>query len=184
MKNLWLSALAVSLCACADTTFQDSYAPRASAPFFFINEAKPTAGEEFLRDEERVFRPMEPLNLAEKEDTLRFGGANAEPRLPAGCSFRDRFDNDSALAYNFDDRQSRLSLHVDMGDVGFGGIEVDQVMFKYRFRLQKAPERAKDACRYPSQFQGLVATGYNEFFQRKRDTVWDEFRDKNPFGGF
>lgn len=182
MKKLWPVALTVCLCACADTTFQDSYGHRAAAPFFFIHEAKPTAGEEYLRDEDRVFRPMETLNLAEREDELRYGGNN-QPRLPAGCSFKDRFDNDSALAYNFDDQQSRLSLHVD-GDMGFGGFDVEQVMVKYRFRLQKDIARSEDACRYPSQLQGLLATGYNEFFVRERDTVWDEFRDKNPFAGF
>lgn len=183
MKNLWPVALTVCLCACADTTFQDSYGQRAMAPFFFIHESKPTAGEDYLRDEDRVFRPMESLNLAEKEDTLRYGGVN-EPRLPAGCSLRDRFDNDSALAYNFSDQQSRLSLHVDMGDVGFGGAEVDQVMVKYRYRLQKDVARSRDACRYPSQVQGLIGTGYNEFFVRQRDTVWDEINDRNPFAGF
>lgn len=182
MKRLWPVVLTVCLGACADTTFHDSYSQRAVAPFFFGREAKLTPGEEYLRDEDRVFRPMETLNLAEREDELQYGSASREPRLPAGCSLRDRFDNDSALAYSFSD-QSRLSLHLD-ADVGFGGIEVDQVMVKYRFKFDKDIPHKREACLYPSQLQGLIPSTFNEFFMRERDTVWDEISDHNPFANF
>lgn len=187
--RLWPVVVLLFLGACADTSFEQSFerkAYRAHAPFFFINNEPPTAGEVLLEDEDSVYRPMAGLNLAEDVDRRRDGGAGYIPdmRLPAGCSLRDRFDRDGALAYNFSDGQSRLSLHMDMGNVGFGGVEVDKVMIKFRYKFQDGVSSRKERCRYPSGFQGLIGSGYNEFFLRKNDTVWDALRDANPLGLF
>ncbi len=187
IRKLWPLALAVCplvLSACADTVFED-HDQRASAPFFFVHRERPTVGESYLADEEDVFRPMQDLNLAERNDREAMAaGLAPEPRLPAGCGFRDRFDRDGALAYNFDGGRKRLALHMDMGNVGLGGVEVDQMMVQFKYKLQDPPKRHKDGCRYDSHFQGLVGSAYNEMFMRRNDTVWDELRDRNLTGIF
>lgn len=90
-----------------------------------------------------------------------------------GCKVQDRFDRDSALAYNFSDGQSRLALHMDVD----GMTEVDEVMLRYRFKFQ--PDKDKKArCRYTSSFQGLAGSVYNEFVRRDDDTVWDHLEER------
>ncbi len=188
-ERLWPVVLLLFLSACADATFEQKFdhpRNRAYAPFFFINNDPPTAGDRLLAEEDSVYRPMAGLNLAEEADQQEAQSAGLVPgmRLPVGCSFRDRFDRDGALAYNFSDRQTRLSLHMDMGNVGFGGVEVDKVMVKFRYKFQDGESSRKERCRYPSGFQGLIGSGYNEFFLRQNDTVWDALRDTNPLGLF
>jgi hypothetical protein len=183
--RLWPLSIILCLCACADATFETKRNV-AVAPFFFINKEPPkTAGELLLEDEQEVFRPMQDLDLATERDErhLALGLDTPEPPVPAGCSIKDRFDRKAAVAYNFDDRKSRLALHLDMGDTGFGGIEVDKVMVKYTYKFQDIPHR-KDKCKYPSGFQGWAGSIYNEFFVRQNDTVWDQLREENPLGIF
>jgi hypothetical protein len=182
MGKLWPVLLMLCLGGCADITFQDKQS-RTVAPFFFAHRERPSVGETYLQDENEVYRPMQELNLAQKSDEEAHNSYVPEARLPANCSLSDRFDRDGALAYNFNDRQTRLSLHVD-GDAGFGGFEVEKVMLKFRYKFQKPAHSRKDACRYPSGFQGLVGSGYNEFFRRRNNTVWDEISDRNLTGIF
>lgn len=98
----------------------------------------------------------------------------------SGCSIGDRFDNDMTLAYDFDDGQSRLGLDVDIDGLGIsdiGNVEVTQIRVEFRYRFQ--PERPrKERCRYPSAFQGLVGSAYNEMFRREENTVWNELEDR------
>lgn len=180
--------LTVCLAACADTAFEEKR-NIAVAPFFFMNkEAPKSAGDLFLEDEDAVFRPMQDLDLAGERDeryersSLSLGYSPEAP-VPSGCSIKDRFDRTAALAYNFDNKQSRLSLHLDMGDTGFEGIEVDKVMVKFTHKFQAIPHR-KDKCKYKSNWQGLIPSAYHELYVRENDTVWDELREKNPLGIF
>src|SRR5688572_20693188 len=107
--RVWLLVMAFCVAGCADTTFEESN-NRAIAPFFFVNKDNPkTVGEIYLKDERDVFRPMEELDLAAREDQREYereygharplGFETPEPAIPQGCSVRDRFDKDGALAY-------------------------------------------------------------------------------------
>jgi hypothetical protein len=189
IERLWPLMLTVCLCACTDPVFQERTDARAVAPFFFSqNKAPLTPSEIFQEQEQETFRPMQDLNLASQEDewdarkNLSLGYSASEPAIPAGCSIKDRFDRKAVLAYNFDDKQSRLALHLN-ADADWGEVEVEKVMVKYTYKLQPIPHR-KDACKYPSGFQGIIGSGYNEFFRREKNTVWDQLRDENPLGLF
>lgn len=80
------------------------------------------------------------------------------------CSIRDMFDRKAMLAYEWgNNTRSRLSFDVD--GVGLDSLDVEGVKLEYAFRLQ--PEKPKKmACRYSSQWQGMVGSGYNEMFLR------------------
>lgn len=184
MGKLWPLMLTVCLCACADAAFEQKRNV-AVAPFFFLNnEPQKNAGELLLEDEQEVFRPMQDLDLSEQRDERDVAlGISPEAPVPAGCKTKDRFDRDGALAYNFDDKKSRIALHIDLGDTGFGGFEVDKVLVKFSHKFQAIPHR-KDKCRFKSNWQGLIPSAYHELYVRENDTVWDELRDKNPLGLF
>lgn len=110
----------------------------------------------------------------------------AEPRLPEGCSIKDRFDRTALMAYNFTDRQSRLSFHMDVDGPRLSAparLEVNEVMLRFRYKFHPA-ENHKEKCLYPSGFQGWGGSTYNEFFVREKDTIRQELMDKNPFGVF
>lgn len=99
-------------------------------------------------------------------------------KIGGGCSIQDRFDRKALIAYEWD--RSRLSMDVD----GIGGGKLDEVRLEYKIRLQ--PEKPKKLkCRYPSKWQGLVGSGYNELVERKDDTVFEEVRElkkkANPY---
>ncbi|MBI1301822.1 MAG: hypothetical protein GC137_09230 [Alphaproteobacteria bacterium] len=85
------------------------------------------------------------------------------------CNLKDRFDRDAFLAYEWD--RSRLSMDVDgintSGDGNMG------IKIEYRLRFQKWKNK-KERCRYDSQWQGLVGSGYNEMFRREDNTMWGE----------
>ena len=87
------------------------------------------------------------------------------------CRLKDRFDRKALIAYEWD--RSRLSLDVDGVNLR-GGDKSIRVEYKLRFQPEKT--RAQ-RCRYPSKFQGLIGSGYNEIVIRKEDTVWSELRD-------
>lgn len=87
------------------------------------------------------------------------------------CHVKDRFDRDAMVAYEWN--RSRLSLDVDGLNVSGGG---NMGMYlQYKVVLQPGKNK-KQACRYGSQWQGLVGSSYNEFVRRKDDTVWDEIK--------
>ena len=98
-----------------------------------------------------------------------------------GCSFAGRFDNRSALAYNFDDNRSQIGFNMSVNDHGSGMVNVSRavVVFRYRFDHVKSPPREeKEKCRYASHWQGLVGSGYNELFLRDHNTLLGEVRDR------
>jgi hypothetical protein len=92
------------------------------------------------------------------------------------CSIKDRFDRDAVVAYQWG--QNRLSLRAR--GINLSGEGLDQVKLEYRLRLQPHKSR-KEKCRYDSNWQGIIGSGYNEMFVREKDTVWDkidEFTDQ------
>ena len=193
-RSVWLALMALGLSGCAGLLPDSNDGPRdnrADAPLFYLNEYTPTQGDLLLEHERDVYRPMDSnTNLAEQYDreARRAGrtGAvslDAEPTNTQGCTMGDRFDREGVLAYNFSDGQSRLALHMTLDDVGLSGAEVERAMIRFTYKFQAIPHR-KERCRYKSQWQGLIGSGYNEFFQRKTNTVWQELRDTNPLGVF
>lgn len=82
------------------------------------------------------------------------------------CGIRDRFDRKALVAYHWGTHErSRLALDVD--GLGFDG-DIDEVRLEYSLRLQKEKPK-KMGCRYSSQWQGMVGSGYNEMFRREGD---------------
>ena len=186
MRKLWLIALTVCLGGCAGDVGFNDHRSRAPAPFAFLDNKPLTGGEAYLENEQDVYRPMGELDLAQAYDTeqrQRAGFSPEEPSLPVNCSLGDRFDREALVAYNFSDGQSRLSLNMKTDDIGLGGVEVEQVMLRFKYKLQPIPHR-KYACKYPSGFQGLIGSGYNEFVRRERNTVWQELRDNSLISSF
>lgn len=92
------------------------------------------------------------------------------------CRIQDRFDRKAILAYEWD--RSRLALDMDGLNVGFDGIsKFEQIKLEFRMKLQRDAKKDKRAaCRYGSRWQGVVGSGYNEFFRREDDTVWEEIK--------
>lgn len=92
------------------------------------------------------------------------------------CSIKDRFDNDALFAYEFGTNQrSRFSFDVDGLNLDSSGIEAVKVSFTYRLQADKTKDQR---CRYLSNYQGLVGSGYNELYIRDRGhTVWKEIDD-------
>lgn len=89
---------------------------------------------------------------------------------PKGCRVQDRFDKKALLAYEWGGR-SRLGLDVD--GLSYDSYEVEQVKIEYRLRFQEY-KTTKERCRYNSNWQGILGTGYNELFIRENDTIWQE----------
>lgn len=86
----------------------------------------------------------------------------------AKCRINDRFDNKALLAYEWD--RNRVAMNVGGSDVSGSGM-----ILSYKIRLQ--PEKtSKQKCRYNSQWQGIVGSGYNELVLRKDQTVWSEMK--------
>jgi hypothetical protein len=106
-------------------------------------------------------------------------GLSEDAAKSLGCNIKDRFDRDAALAYNFDDRQSRLALHLSLDGPSFsdpGRMELNSFMVRYTHKFSKPPQSKKEKCRFESNFQGVLGSAYNEFFVRNNYTVWKESR--------
>lgn len=91
--------------------------------------------------------------------------------LAYNCEMKDRFDRKEVLAYEWD--RSRLGLDLDgINTDGDGG---RAVRVNYTLRLQ--PEKTSEQrCRYPSAWQGMAGSAYNELMLRESDTVWQHLR--------
>lgn len=92
------------------------------------------------------------------------------------CRIQDRFDRKAILAYEWD--RSRVALDMDGLNVGFDGIsKFEQIKLEFRMKLQRGEKKdRRAACRYKSGWQGIAGSGYNEFFRREGDTVWEEIK--------
>lgn len=88
------------------------------------------------------------------------------------CRTKDRFDRAALLAYEWD--RSRLSFDVD--GVNMSG---DNAGFLVEYKLRFQPEKTKkQRCRYDSQWQGLLGSGYNELMLREDDRVHERVRSR------
>lgn len=108
-----------------------------------------------------------PPGLGYERERVALSANAAEP----DCSIGDRFDRGQVLAYEWD--RSRLGLDVDGINMDSDGEQAVRV--SYTLRLQ--PEKTEDQrCRYPSAWQGLAGSAYNELVKRDQNTVWDQIK--------
>lgn len=108
-------------------------------------------------------------------------GLTADEVRAFGCSMGDRFDRGAALAYNFKDDQSRVALHLSMEGPSFsdpGRLQFNSVMVRFTHKFQKPSTTEKKKCLFPSGFQGMAGSIYNEFFVRENYTIWQELRER------
>lgn len=96
------------------------------------------------------------------------------------CRLKDRFDRKELIAYNFADGQSRLGLK--MGVDGFslsdaGNFSFEEIELRFRYRLQKYKKK-HERCLYNSSWQGLVGSGYNEFYGREEKIIYRELDEE------
>lgn len=114
------------------------------------------------------------------ENPAKVGLSETESKA-LGCSLRDRFDKSATLAYNFDNQQSRIALHLSMDGPSLDSpsqMELKSVLVRFTHKFSKPPEGKREKCRFQSNFQGLIGSAYNEFFLRNNYTVWQEIRQK------
>lgn len=92
------------------------------------------------------------------------------------CAFKERFDRDALFAYEFGtNERKRLALDVD--GINLDNTQIKGVKVSFTYRLQADKPKAQ-RCRYSSGYQGLIGSGYNEFYIRDSGhTVWKEIDD-------
>ncbi|MDH5721961.1 MAG: hypothetical protein OEY94_01395 [Alphaproteobacteria bacterium] len=113
-----------------------------------------------------------PDNMVQSEIIYTSLSKNADKTK---CNLNHRFDNDALIAYNWD--RSRIALDIDGVGLDWDGFtDFEQVRLEYRLKF--SPEKTnKEKCLYPSKWQGLIGSGYNELVIRKEDTAWGELRE-------
>lgn len=108
-------------------------------------------------------------------------GLTADEAQALGCSIKDRFDRTAALAYIYNEERSRLSLHLGLEGPSFSDpdrFEVDHVMVRFTHKFGKLSSKQKRKCLYPSHFQGIAGSVYNELVERENYTIWHELRER------
>lgn len=121
-----------------------------------ISRIAPAAGPGFIHDD------------SYRQDTFKPRAALDSERIPAGCRIKDRFDRTETIAYQW--RQNRIGFTADMS-----GAELKGAFLRYRLKLQPY-QTTKERCQYKSAWQGTLGSGYNEFFLRETDTVWEDLK--------
>ncbi|HOO51040.1 MAG TPA: hypothetical protein PLK94_07120 [Alphaproteobacteria bacterium] len=122
----------------------------------------------------------ENSELNKKKNIIKLGLSKNESKA-LGCDIGDRFDSGAALAYNFTNQKSRLSLHLSVDGPSFsdpGNFEFNSVLVRFTHKFQKPSKGEANNCLFPSQFQGLLGSTYNEIFIRDNYTILDELKDK------
>lgn len=112
--------------------------------------------------------------FAEREQPVE-GAPHAVEAVALGedkCRIQDRFDRKALLAYEWEHK--RLGLDVD--GIGLGGGDDSGIKLEYTINLQRQKNKYQK-CRYSSQWQGLIGSGYHEMFIRQENTVWEDLRD-------
>lgn len=113
-------------------------------------------------------------------DTEKLGLSESESKA-LGCNIQDRFDRGATLAYTFDDRKSRVALNLSLDGPSLSNpsrLQVNSVMIRFTHRFQKPLLGKKEKCLMPSNFQGMIGSGYNEFFLRNNFTIWKDLRNR------
>lgn len=77
------------------------------------------------------------------------------------CAALERFDHQALLAYQWG--RNRVGLNFNQVEERFA--EADEVKMTYRIKLQKTKGRAEN-CLSDSAWQGIIGSGYNEFYLR------------------
>lgn len=88
------------------------------------------------------------------------------------CRLKDRFDRKALLAYEWD--RSRLSVDVDGINMSGSGDKGVYVQYKLTFNPDK--KDPKKNCMHPSQWRGMIGTGYNEFIVRDGRVVVEDVK--------
>lgn len=108
-----------------------------------------------------------PAGLGYERERVALSAGAAEH----DCSISDRFDRGEVLAYEWD--RSRLGLNVDGINMDGDGEQAVKVSYTMRLQPEKSPEQR---CRYPSAWQGMAGSAYNELVKREDNTVWDQLK--------
>ncbi len=146
---LFLSLTALSGCITAEKSSSPALAP---APPLLSPEIN---GLSFDTPESN-YKPakshgINTANVIKSEET-KLGNSQIN------CSLKDRLDRQYLLAYEWG--RSKLSLDIDGVNLKNSGDKAFRI--EYKIRLQ--PEKTKkQLCRYPSNWQGLIGSSYNEF---------------------
>lgn len=167
---VWMLGLAFLLCGCS-TAPQSTRTPIDRLDFNTPLAAANSVQQGLSPSDYAPETSQNPAKLGLSEDAAK----------SLGCNIRDRFDSGAALAYNFDDRQSRLALHLSMEGPSFsdpGRLQLNSVLVRYTHKFSKPPQSKKEKCRFESNFQGVLGSAYNELFVRNNYTVWKELRQK------
>lgn len=185
-SGVWLAFLPLAGCGFVSNS-SDTY-PYSSAPSFQNgrdNVVSTVASVEQGRSlaefyPETEYADVSGVPIKDRKMRIRLGlGRNDSKML--GCDLGTRFDNSAAFAYQLDDRQSRVSLHLSMDGPSFsnpGNLEFNSVMIRFTHKFQKPPKSRQDNCLFPSKVQGLLGSAYNELFIRNNYTILDELKDR------
>lgn len=179
-KTLFVIFAAFGLSGCATSKKISSLAPsppevRFSSLYYDVQAAE-TA--KYLTDpEEQKKKDLSARDILIAASGIKIDSAETENFEKSSdgkksCRIKDRFDRKAVLAYEWG--ENRLALHANGFDLGGS----EDATFKIQYRLRLQPEKTRvEKCRYKSSWQGLVGSGYNEFFLRENDTVYEEFRE-------
>lgn len=131
----------------------------------------------------RIIEDFYPENLPEnkkKKNIIHLGLSRDESKA-LGCDMGDRFDRGAALAYTFDNKKSRVSLHLSVDGPSFSdpsNLELNSFVLRFTHKFQKPSKSEEKKCLFPSKVQGLFGSVYNEFFIRDKYTILDELKDR------
>jgi hypothetical protein len=157
-----------------------SYAPQFErTPIERLNFDNPSAAANGVQqglslDGDTLTGNRNPLRLGLSES-----GAKA-----LGCHMKDRIDRSAALAYDFDDHQTRLALNLSLNGPSFSDpsrLDFKSVMVRYTHKFSLPQESRKEKCRFKANMQGVIGSAYNELFVRDNYTIWQELRTKLKF---
>ncbi len=142
--NLLLCFSIITLSGCATTEYTSPIAP--SPPSISMSQ-----------------------KLVKNENILIKTPINTSLTLKSKCNIKDRFDRKSVLAYEW----GRSKLSLDLDGINLKNSSTKAILIQYKLRIQ--PEKTeKQRCRFPSNWQGLIGSSYNELFIRKDQKIWDE----------
>lgn len=172
--GLWLLVIAFFLNGCSQTTHESN---TTIGRFDFGSSLSER------RDVQQGLSVDNSVAFRERNNTTKLGLSEDESKA-LGCDLQDRFDHGATLAYNFDDHQSRLALHLNLEGPSLSNpsqIQVNSVMLRFTHHFQKPTDNKKEKCRLPSNFQGILGSGYNELFLRNNFTIWKDLRHRFNF---
>ena len=169
--GLWLLVITFLLNGCSQTTHESN----TTIGRFDFGASLPETRD--MRTELSV----DDFGAFHGKDSPTKLGLSADESKALGCDIQDRFDRGATLAYNFDDHQSRLALHLNIEGPSLSNlsqIQINSVMLRFTHHFQKPAEHKKEKCRIPSNIQGIIGSGYNELFLRNNFTIWTDLRNR------